>query len=65
MVKNVEFHSKTHMVETPCSNPYETCRLWSLLRHFSQNGLKKYQKSIRFSLKVDAVSRIGKTSKNR
>ena len=30
---------------------------------FSQNGPEKYQKSIRFSLKVDAVLRFRKTSK--
>ena len=31
--------------------PYKTCRLWRLLGPFSQNGSKKYQKSIRIFTK--------------
>ena len=43
--------------------PYKTCRLWRLLRPFSRNGFQKYQKSIRFSVKVDVIWRLRKTSK--
>ncbi len=43
--------------------PYETCRFLILLGPFSQKGIGKYQKSIRFSVKVDVVSRLRKTSK--
>ena len=44
--------------------PYKTCRLWRLLRPFSQNGSGKHQKSIRFSVKVDAILRLRQTSKS-
>ena len=36
--KNVGVNSKTHMVKSPCSNPYKTCRLLMLLGPFWQNG---------------------------
>ena len=35
--------------------PYKTCRLLIILGPFSEKGPQKYQKSIRFSLKVDDV----------
>ena len=46
--KNVGFNSKTHMGNSPCSNPYKTCPLLRLLSPFLQNGSKKYQESIMF-----------------
>ena len=44
--------------------PYKTCRLWRPLRSFTQNGSRKYQKALGFSLKLDAVLRLCKTSEN-
>ena len=46
--KSIRFFSRLHMVESPCSKPYKTCRLFRLLGPLLQNGTKKYQKSIRF-----------------
>ncbi len=46
--KSIRIFSKLHMVKSPCSNPYKTCRLLRLVRHFWQNGSGKYQKSIMF-----------------
>ena len=43
--------------------PYETCCLWRLLRLFSQDGSKTYQKSSRFSVKVEVILQLRKTSK--
>ena len=43
--------------------PYKTCRLWILLGPFSQNGSKKYQKALGFSVKVEVVLRLRKMSK--
>ena len=43
--------------------PYKTCRFFILLGHFSQKDIETYQNTIRFSGKVDAVLRLGQTSK--
>ena len=44
--------------------PYKPCRLLIIPGPFSAKGPQKYQKSIRFSLKVDYVLRFCKTPKN-
>ena len=43
--------------------PYKTCRLLVLLVPFSEKDPQKYQKPLRFPLKVDDVLRVCKTSK--
>ena len=49
--KSIRFITIIDMVDSPCTNPYKTCRLRSLLEPFLQKGIQKYQKSIRFTSK--------------
>ena len=46
-------HNVLELPEKLLKIPYKTCRLWRLLRPFSQNGSEKYQKSIRFIRKTE------------
>ncbi len=61
--KSIRFFTINDMVDSPCTNPYKTRRLRSLLEPFLQNGPKKYQKSIRFPVKVDDILGLCKMSK--
>ena len=45
--------------------PYKTCCFLILSGPFSQKGLQKYQKRIRFAVKVNCILGLRKTSKNR
>ena len=50
--KSIRFFTISHMADSPCPNPYKTCRLLMLLEPFQRCGLKKHQKSIRFFTKI-------------
>ena len=56
--KNVGLHSKTHIVELPCSEPYKTCWILIISEPKTQNGLQNNQKALGFPLKVDGVSQL-------
>ena len=62
--KSIRFFTIIHMADSPCPNPYKTCRLRSLLEPFLQNGTKKYQKGLGFPLKVDDNLGLCKISKS-
>ena len=61
--KSIRFIDKTHMAFHHVEKAYKTCRLLILSVPLWQNDAKKFQESIRFSVKVDGVLRLCKTSK--
>jgi len=63
MLKKHWLHNVLELRKKLFEIPYKACRLWRLLGPFSPYGSKKYQKSIRFSVKVEVVLRLRKTSK--
>ena len=39
--KTIRFIDKTHTGDSPCADPYKTCRIWRLWGPFFENGTKK------------------------
>ena len=62
--KSIRFITIIDMVDSPCTNPYKTCRLRSLLEPFWQKDIKNYQKSISFFTQTHMVNHhVGKPYK--